>query len=204
MANKFKDFDAMFSEMTAETIPFRAYGKIYHIRKEIPAVIVLEMARMEDGAAISPKMIFKAAAGIFGEEVLSELCKKPGFSAKKLEKMVEWAFAAINGKADDDMQEMTEDDSGASKGKKLNLLAVWGYVEADFRRDYGICLTRELPHMSWREFKNLLDGLSPFGAVASHYEAELKKQQLQEQRTNGQGAAAASRFWNQITSIKAK
>jgi len=84
------------------------------------------------------------------------------------------------------------------------MLAVWGYVEADFRRDYGIRLREDLPRMSWREFKNLLDGLSPFGAVASHYEAELKKQRLEEQRTNGKGAAAASRFWNQITSIKAK
>jgi len=117
MANKFKDFDAMFSEMTAETIPFRAYGKIYHIRKEIPAVIVLEMARMEEGATISQKLIFKTAAAIFGDDVLRELCAKPGFSAKKLEKMVEWAFSAINGKADDDMQEMTEDDTGASDGK---------------------------------------------------------------------------------------
>lgn len=81
---------------------------------------------------------------------------------------------------------------------------MWGYVEADFRRDYGIRLSQELPYMSWREFKNLLDGLSPFGAVATHYEAALKKQQMQEQSKNGKGAAAASRFWNQITSIKAK
>ena len=117
MANKFKDFDAMFSEMTSETIPFRAYGKMYHIRKEVPAVIVLEMARMESKANVTPQLIFKAATAIFGEETLRELCSKPGFSAKKLEKMVEWAFNAINGKADDDMQEMTEDDTGASEGK---------------------------------------------------------------------------------------
>lgn len=117
MANKFKDFDAMFSEMKAETISFRAYGKMYHIRKEIPAIIVLEMARMENKATISPQLIFRAATAIFGEDTLRELCTKPGFSAKRLEKMVEWAFNAINGKADDDMQEMTEDDTGASEGK---------------------------------------------------------------------------------------
>ena len=117
MANKFKDFDAMFSEMTAETIAFRAYGKMYRIRKEIPAVIVLEMARMENKVNVTPQLIFRAASAIFGEETLRELCSKPNFSAKKLEKMVEWAFSAINGKADDDMQEMTEDDAGAPERK---------------------------------------------------------------------------------------
>ena len=117
MANKFKDFDAMFSEMKAETIAFRAYGKIYQIRKEIPAVIVLEMARMENNVNITPQLIFRSAAAIFGEETLRELCSQPNFSAKKLEKMVEWAFNVINGKPDDDMQEMTEDDAGASEGK---------------------------------------------------------------------------------------
>lgn len=117
MANKFKDFDAMFSEMKAETISFRAYGKMYQIRKEMPAVIVLEMARMESDAQLSSQLIFRTASAIFGEETLRELCSKPNFSANKLEKMVEWAFKTINGKPDDDMQEMTEDDTGASEGK---------------------------------------------------------------------------------------
>ena len=117
MANKFKDFDAMFSEMKAETLAFRAYGKMYQIRKEIPAAIVLEMARMESTDNIPTQMIFRAGAAIFGEEMLRELCAKPDFSANRLAKMVEWAFRAINGNPDDDMQEMTEDDTGASEGK---------------------------------------------------------------------------------------
>lgn len=117
MANKFKDFDAMFSEMKAETLAFRAYGKMYQIRKEIPAAIVLEMARMESTDNIPTQMIFRAAAAIFGDKTLRELCAKPDFSANRLAKMVEWAFKTINGKPDDDMQEMTEDDTGASKGK---------------------------------------------------------------------------------------
>ena len=41
------------------------------------------------------------------------------------------------------------------------LPAVWGALEADFRREYGIRLSRELAGMSWREFKTLLRGLSP-------------------------------------------
>lgn len=81
------------------------------------------------------------------------------------------------------------------------MLAVWAYVEADFRRDYGIRLTEELPHMSWREFKTLLNGLSPYGAVAAHYEEALKEQKARDARTEQGAKEAASRFWQSVASI---
>ena len=82
------------------------------------------------------------------------------------------------------------------------MLAVWGYVEADFRRDYGISLVRDLPHMSWREFKALLDGLSPHGALAANYDAALKKQREEEQRRSNKPGAQVESFWRSIASVR--
>ena len=82
------------------------------------------------------------------------------------------------------------------------MLAVWGYIEADFRRDYGIRLVDELPRMSWREFTVLLNGLSPHGAVATHYDEELKKQREEEERKSSKPSAAVQAFWSGIASLK--
>ena len=82
------------------------------------------------------------------------------------------------------------------------MLAVWGYVEADFRRDYGISLVHDLPHMSWREFKALLDGLSPYGALAANYDAALKKQREEEQRRSNKPGAQVESFWRSIASVR--
>lgn len=78
---------------------------------------------------------------------------------------------------------------------------MWAYVEADFRRDYGIRLTDELLTMSWREFQSLLHGVSPWGAVAMHYEDEAKKQRLEDEADSGKPSNAAMTFWQQIASI---
>jgi hypothetical protein len=40
------------------------------------------------------------------------------------------------------------------------VLENWGYVEADFQREYHIDLSKELTRMGWRRFKTLLRGLS--------------------------------------------
>ncbi|MBQ9009926.1 MAG: hypothetical protein IJ088_11430 [Clostridia bacterium] len=45
-------------------------------------------------------------------------------------------------------------------------MSLFDAIEADFRRDYGIDLLRELDGMSWRRFLVLCRNLSPYGAVA--------------------------------------
>lgn len=117
MGKKYKDFDAMFSEMKSETIPFKVFGKTYQINKEIPAFVVLEMARHENDAELSTKFLFRAGEAIFGKETLDELCKQKGFSAEKLGMMIKWAFEAINGKDEPEIEEITEDDTGAKPEK---------------------------------------------------------------------------------------
>lgn len=114
MAKKFKNFDAFISEMKCETIPFEIFGKTYHIKKRVPAVIVLEMAKHEDSDSLPNSLVFKAANQIFGEKILAELCKHPDFTVEVLSEMIKWAFSAINGAADEEeMQEITEEDSVA-------------------------------------------------------------------------------------------
>lgn len=77
---------------------------------------------------------------------------------------------------------------------------MWGYVEADFRRDYGIRLITDLPRMSWREFKVLLDALSPWGALQTNYENLLMEQEEREERRSGRPSASAQGFWNFVAS----
>ena len=77
---------------------------------------------------------------------------------------------------------------------------MWEYVEADFRRDYGIRLTDELPAMDWREFITLYNGLSPYGAVATHYEDALKRQREQN-KTQDDARIEAASFWTRVASI---
>ena len=82
------------------------------------------------------------------------------------------------------------------------MLAVWTYIESDFRRDYGIILTDELPHMSWRCFCALLDGLTPYGALGSHYESALKKQREEEERESNRPSTSVNLFWTRIASVR--
>lgn len=41
-----------------------------------------------------------------------------------------------------------------------DILANWKLIEADFKREYGLDLVREVRTMSWRYFLSLLVGLS--------------------------------------------
>lgn len=82
------------------------------------------------------------------------------------------------------------------------MLAIWEYIEADFRRDYGIILSRDLPHMSWREFLVLCHGLSPMGAVALHYKEARKEQQIEEERKTGKQSPEAAGFWNMVAVLQ--
>ena len=112
-----KDFDAMFAEMHQETIPFRIYGKIYQIKKAIPAAIVLELSRQEKSAAMSTELLVRAARIIFGEKQLNQIVNHQGFSLDQLGVMVQWAFSAINGTDKPEPEAITEDDVSAGPEK---------------------------------------------------------------------------------------
>ena len=56
-------------------------------------------------------------------------------------------------------------------------------------RDYGIELARELPGMTWRRFRVLLDGLSPDGALFSRTPPPAA------------GPEAADRLWQALDAL---
>lgn len=122
MAKKvaYKDFDAMFSEMEYETIPFKAFGRHYSIRKAIPAALVLEMAEYEDDKDIPVQLLYKATKLIFGEEVLEYWKTKPEFTIDKLGIIIQWAFTAIKGADEEEpeIEEVTEDELLVSQKPK--------------------------------------------------------------------------------------
>lgn len=55
--------------------------------------------------------------------------------------------------------------------------------------------------MSWRTFCVLLDGLNPYGAVATHYSDALKEQERSRPKTQAEHQAAANSFWASVASI---
>ena len=116
----YKDFDAMFAEMHADTIPFKVFGKEYQIKKAIPADMVIELARMEDGESLPIKFLYRVGLKIFGKETLDEIMANPTFSSEMLNAMIQWAFQVINGKVDADGKELTEDDSSTEQDQAKN------------------------------------------------------------------------------------
>lgn len=80
------------------------------------------------------------------------------------------------------------------------MLHIWDAVEADFERDYGIDLMKQLDVMSWRRFLVLLNNLNPHGAVASSIRAKNDETDL-ENRTDKEEEAAANAFFSSLVSI---
>mgnify|MGYP003571249869 CR=1 FL=1 len=109
----------MFAEMNRETIPFKIFGKTYEIYKEIPASLVLELARHEQDEDLGTAFLLKAGRAIFGDAMLDEICSNPSFSASQLGTLIRWAFQEINGNGENagDGEEITEDDTGAQQAK---------------------------------------------------------------------------------------
>ena len=91
----YKDFDAMFAQMKGETIPFRIYGKEYRIQPDLPASLVLELARCEGD--VPPQLVYSAAGRIFGRDALEEIAAHDDFTLGMLEEMLSWAFGVCGG-----------------------------------------------------------------------------------------------------------
>lgn len=114
---KFKDFDAMIAEMHHETEAFRIFGKEYHIKNDLPAIVVLEMSKYDDDVSIPTKVLIRAGRLIFGDDVLDELTAHPEFTTPVLFSMIRWAFSVCGGGEEKEMEEITEDDIGVTKRK---------------------------------------------------------------------------------------
>lgn len=112
---KVLDFDQFMAERNRETIEVKVFGKTYTVRKEIPALVPVMMARAEEStdSTLSGRMILRAADGWFGKEVVNEFCDM-GMTTAELSNLVTQLFRAINGTDDDDedaVEEYTDEDS---------------------------------------------------------------------------------------------
>lgn len=70
-----------------------------------------------------------------------------------------------------------------------SLLEGWGFLEADFAREYGLDLMRAAQTMSWRRFLVLVRGLSSRSAYREWRQSERQKP------LEGEAAGAAVRSW---------
>ena len=97
------DFDRFLKEKQGETLKVRVFGRTYEVRKEIPAIVPILMARseqamgkdgeeMEDGEAT--RLVLRAADALFGEKAMDEMAGK-GLGVEDLGELVRQVFTAI-------------------------------------------------------------------------------------------------------------
>lgn len=56
--------------------------------------------------------------------------------------------------------------------------------------------------LGWHEFNMLVDGLDPWGAVATHYKSVQKRVNEAHERKIGKPSANASSFWAMLDGLK--
>lgn len=107
------DFDRFIREKNEETVTVKVLGEEIQVKAEIPAIVPVMMARAENAndPAMQTRMLMKAADFMLGAENVDMLCNK-GLGGKELALLMEQLFAAINGDdEDDEVQELTDEDS---------------------------------------------------------------------------------------------
>ena len=125
MANRTLNFDNFMTEKKQEPIMVTVFGKEYPVKPEIPAIVMVTLARTND-ANISEfeatKMLLNDGDVLFGKEAISEFCAK-GMQSDQLINLIKMVFETINGKDvdGDDVEELSDEDgmvSTSSKAKK--------------------------------------------------------------------------------------
>lgn len=116
--NKLLDFDNFLAEKKRQYVDVKVFGKVYKVQKEIPAMLVIEMARAaerkKNDAAENGKMTLKMGEAMFGRAALDEICGK-GISSTDLAQLIDRTFAMITGKdvdGEDINAETVDDESG--------------------------------------------------------------------------------------------
>lgn len=115
--NGYLNFDQFMGEKKKETITVHAYGKDYIVKKEIPAIVPIMLARAaEDNDKVSQQTVglamLRAGDIMFGEGAINEMCHK-GATADDLAKLFRMVFEMVSGQTidGDDSDEATYDDA---------------------------------------------------------------------------------------------
>ena len=114
------DFDRFLSEKREACVTVTVFGKPYRVKREIPALLPLLLARAEaDGQpAEMGKALLRTGDLLFGAENVDGFCRQ-GMTAEELTALVEQTLTLICGQNPGEDTETLEDDgSREQEGKK--------------------------------------------------------------------------------------
>lgn len=125
MKNRTLNFDNFMIEKKQEPILVTVYGKEYEVKPEIPAIVMVTLARTNENTiseADATMMVLNAGDVLFGKDAINEFCSK-GMRADQLVNLIKMIFEMIKGKdVDGDTVEEVDDEAGmvaaGGKGKK--------------------------------------------------------------------------------------
>ena len=87
-----KDFDAFLKEREKQPIPFKIYGKTWHLSSTMPALIMVKAvrAKKEGLEEIGEEIVLEMCEALFGKEQFDELLKL-GLDLETMEEIITWA-----------------------------------------------------------------------------------------------------------------
>lgn len=116
------NFDNFMEEKKQDPIIVTVFGEQYAVKPEIPATVMVTLARAQDGKVASADaaiMIFRAGDVLFGKETIDHFCEK-GITSEQLLLLIRSVFDTINGKDvdGDDVEEISDEDGMQTVGGK--------------------------------------------------------------------------------------
>lgn len=126
MSNRTLNFDNFMVEKKQDPIMVTVFGKEYPVKPEIPAIVMVTLARTNDTAISefeATQMMIRAGDALFGKEIVDEFCSK-GMQASQLIELIKMVFETINGKDVDgeDVEDISDEDglvsANGNKAKK--------------------------------------------------------------------------------------
>lgn len=119
------NFDNFMQEQKKEPIYVTVYGREYAAKAEIPAIVMVNLARSNESSvteAEAASLILQAGDIVFGKEAVNQMCED-GISASNLVLLIRQVFDMANGQdVDGDEGEVISDEAGmtaaGNKAKK--------------------------------------------------------------------------------------
>lgn len=95
--NRMLNFDSFMAEKQAEYITVTVFGKQYKVKKEIPAIMPIMMARANEETNREQVVfsILRAGDIMFGKKAIDEFCNK-GMSSEMLSELIQQTFNMIS------------------------------------------------------------------------------------------------------------
>lgn len=126
MSSRTLNFDNFMVEKKQDPIIVTVFGKEYPVKPEIPAVVMVTLARTNDTNISdfeATQMMIRAGDALFGKSVVDEFCRN-GMQASQLIELIKMVFETINGKDVDgeDVEDISDEDgmvsANGNKAKK--------------------------------------------------------------------------------------